>query len=193
VNSIVRAGPEPREAFLNFVARVVQLNRKRAAIRVKYEEQASDSFIHNLNYVLLRLAEPFMDAQYKQMEKIDLRYYERSKRISLKDLTRINATPPEIEEWEKGADAPGSTPNFVSDVFYLLSAINHIGTGPMSNYISDMARHVRDIKKQLEMMEKDESWRGVCLVVTPILGHVNNTFIGPNAKSDRNRHQARKS
>ncbi|CAG8659538.1 10237_t:CDS:10, partial [Acaulospora colombiana] len=157
---VVRAGPESREAFLSFVARVVQLNRKRAAIRVKYEEQACDSFIHNLNYVLLRLAEPFMDAQYKQMEKIDLRYYERSKRISLQGLTRINATPPEIEDWEKGADAPGPSPNFVSDVFYLLSAVNHIGTGPMSNYLSDMGRHVRDIKKQLEMMEKDESWRG---------------------------------
>lgn len=160
VNSVVRAGPEPREAFLAYVARVVQLNQKRAAMRFKYETQASDSFIHNLNYVLLRLAEPFMDAQYKQLDKIDLRYYEHSSRISLTDLTRINATPPEIEEWENGAGEAGPAPNFVSDVFYLLSAVNHLSTGPISSYISAIGRHVRDIKQQLEMMEKDESWRG---------------------------------
>ncbi|KAG8815087.1 hypothetical protein FRC18_001649 [Serendipita sp. 400] len=160
VNALVRAGPEPREAFLAYVARVVELNRKRAAIQFKYEEHASDSFIHNLHYVLLRLAEPFMDTQYKQLNKIDLRYYERSRRISLKDLTRINATPPEIEEWENAADAPGPAPNFVSDVFYLLSAVNHLSTGPISNYISAISRHVRDIQKELELMEQDESWKG---------------------------------
>jgi ubiquitin conjugation factor E4 B len=161
VNSVVRAGPGPREAFLAYVARVVELNQKRAAMRFKYETHASDSFVHNLNYVLLRLADPFMDAQYKQLDKIDLRYYERSSRISLKDVTRINATPPEIEDWENGADAPGPAPNFVSDVFYLLAAVNHISTGPISGYISAIGRHVRDIKQQLEMMEKDETWRGV--------------------------------
>ncbi|KAG8832211.1 hypothetical protein FRC17_001747 [Serendipita sp. 399] len=160
VNAIVRAGQEPREAFLAYVARVVELNRRRAAMQFKYEAHASDSFIHNLHYVLLRLAEPFMDAQYKQLNKIDLRYYERSKRISLKDLTRINATPPEIEEWENAVDAAGPAPNFVSDVFYLLSAINHLSTGPISNHISAISRHVRDIQRELDIMEKDESWRG---------------------------------
>lgn len=161
---MVRAGPAPREAFLAYVARVVQLNGKRAAMRFKYETQASDSFFHNLFYVLLRLAEPFMDAGYNQLEKIDLRYYERSSRISLKDLTRINATPPEVEEWEQGADAKGPSPNFVSDIFYLLSAVNHLSTGPIDNYMSAISRHVRDLKKQLEIMEKDESWRGVCRI-----------------------------
>jgi ubiquitin conjugation factor E4 B len=163
VHSVVRAGSAPREAFLVYVARVVELNRKRAAMRFKYETQASDSFIHNLNYVLLRLAEPFMDAGYNQLDKIDLRYYERSSRISSKDLTRINATPPEIEEWENLDDAKGKgpKPNFVSDIFYLLAAVNNLSTGPISEYMSALARHVRDLKKQLEIMEKDESWRGV--------------------------------
>jgi ubiquitin conjugation factor E4 B len=132
-------------------------------MRFKYEMQASDSFMHNLTYVLLRLAEPFMDAGYNQLDKIDLRYYERSTRISLKDLTRISATPPEIEEWENREDAKGPKPNFVSDIFYLLAAVNNLSTGPISEYMSALARHVRDLKKQLEIMEKDESWRGVRL------------------------------
>jgi ubiquitin conjugation factor E4 B len=133
-------------------------------MRFKYEMQASDSFMHNLNYVLLRLAEPFMDAGYNQLDKIDLRYYERSSRISLKELTRINATPPEIEEWENREDAKGPKPNFVSDIFYLSAAVNNLSTGPISEYMSALARHVRDLKKQLEIMEKDESWRGVRVI-----------------------------
>lgn len=130
-------------------------------MRFKYETKASDSFIHNLHYVLLRLAEPFMDAQYKGIDKIDLRYYERSNRIDIKDLTRINATPPEIEEWESREDAKGPPPNFVSDVFYLLAAVNNLSTGPINNYLSAVHRHVRDVKKQLDIMEKDPTWRGV--------------------------------
>jgi hypothetical protein len=102
-----------------------------------------------------------MDAGYNQLDKIDLHYYERSSRISLKDLTRISATPPEIEEWENREDAKGPKPNFVSDIFYLLAAVNNLSTGPISEYMSALARHVRDLKKQLEIMEKDESWRGV--------------------------------
>jgi ubiquitin conjugation factor E4 B len=161
VQSVVRAGSAPREAFLAYVARVVDLNRKRAAVRFKYETQASDSFMHNLNFVLLRLAEPFMDAGYNQLDKIDLHYYERSSRISLKDLTRINATPPEIEEWENGEDAKGPKPNFVSDIFYLLAAVNNLSTGPISEYMYALARHAMDLKKQFEIMEKAETWRGV--------------------------------
>jgi ubiquitin conjugation factor E4 B len=130
-------------------------------MRFKYETKASDSFMHNLNYVLLRLAEPFMDSQYKGIDKIDLRYYERSDRIVLKDLTRISATPPEIEEWESAPDAKGPPPNFVSDVFYLLAAVNHLSTPPIDNYLSAMHRGVRDMQKQVDLMEKDESWRGV--------------------------------
>ena len=104
-----------------------------------------------------------MDTQYKQLDKIEVRYYERSSRITLKDVTRINATPPEIEEWEHGADAAGPAPNFVSDVFYLLAAVNHISTGPISTYISAIGRHIRDIKEQVDIMEKDDTWRGVSL------------------------------
>lgn len=143
------------------MGRIVELNRKRTAMRYKYETQASDSFISNLHYCLLRLAEPFMDARYNQLNKIDLRYYQRSSRISLKDETRINATSPDIEEWETAEDAQGPAPNFVSEIFYLLAAVNHLSTGPIVNYMDALARHVRDLKKQLEIMEKDESWRGV--------------------------------
>ena len=117
--------------------------------------------MHNLNYVLLRLADPFMDAQHKQLNKIDVRYYERPSHISLKDVTRINATSPEIEEWENGADAPGPAPNFVSDVFYLLAAVNHISTGPISDYILAIGRRIRDIQERLDIIEKDKTWRGV--------------------------------
>jgi ubiquitin conjugation factor E4 B len=148
-------------------------------MRFKYETQASDSFIHNLNYVLLRLADPFMDAQCKKLDKIDLRYYERSSHIKLKHLTRINATPPEIEEWEAAAGTASPSPNFISDVFYLLAAVNHLSTGPIAQYTSAIERHVRDIEQQLEMMDKDETWRWVSLRSMALVRNLTFTEQGP--------------
>jgi ubiquitin conjugation factor E4 B len=73
----------------------------------------------NLQSIMLRFAEPFMDANYTkarilsdcvpmhsltkswQMDRIDPLYYARSSRINLKEETRINLTSDEAVEWEK--------------------------------------------------------------------------------------------
>ena len=82
-NSLVRASPESREAVLQYFARVISLNSKRAGTHVRfgslcffpgdivftlkqvdYTTVSSDSFMVNLQTVMLRFAEPFMDANY---------------------------------------------------------------------------------------------------------------------------------
>ncbi len=74
----------------------------------------------NWSSVLIRLAEPFMDANYTkvsmaaskrtistdsllQLDKIDPQYYLHSSRINVKDETRIKADAQEIEEWQQTA------------------------------------------------------------------------------------------
>ena len=66
-NTLVRAGPESREAVLQYFARVINLNVKRAGLQVGEETIATDSFMVNLQSVLHRLAEPFMDANYTKV------------------------------------------------------------------------------------------------------------------------------
>ena len=105
-------------------------------VQVQPETVATDSFMVNLQAILLRFCEPFMDANYtkvrflplrrssravgagaeagptSQIDRIDPLYYARSDRLDLKEETRINATSGEAEEWWKESQAPGGTPSF---------------------------------------------------------------------------------
>ena len=52
---------------MQYFARVINLNVKRAGLQVGEETIATDSFMVNLQSVLHRLAEPFMDANYTKV------------------------------------------------------------------------------------------------------------------------------
>jgi len=60
---------------LQYFARVINLNVKRAGLQVGEDTIATDSFMVNLQTVLYRLAEPFMDANYTKVWHHGQRYY----------------------------------------------------------------------------------------------------------------------
>ena len=66
-NTLVRASAEAREAVLQYFARAINLNRKRSGMQVDMLTVSSDSFIMNLQIILLQFCEPFMDAQYSKV------------------------------------------------------------------------------------------------------------------------------
>jgi len=85
----------------------------------------------NILSVLLRFAEPFMDANYTkvsdllcmdivpliplpQMDRIDPLYFVNCSRISIKDETRIKATNEEATTWEDEHRDPMSLVCFIS-------------------------------------------------------------------------------
>ena len=63
----MRASAEAREAVLQYFARAINLNRKRSGMQVDMLTVSSDSFIMNLQIILLQFCEPFMDAQYSKV------------------------------------------------------------------------------------------------------------------------------
>jgi ubiquitin conjugation factor E4 B len=67
LNGIVRSGPQPREAVLDYFARALQLNLKRGGMHVDPATVASDGFMINLQSALLRFAEPFLDANFSKV------------------------------------------------------------------------------------------------------------------------------
>jgi ubiquitin conjugation factor E4 B len=92
---------------------------------------ATDSFMVNLQSVLLRFAEPFMDAKYSkvgllllnmdyslisavQMDRIDIQYFAHSSRINVKDETRIKATSDEASAWVEENASPNGSVHFIS-------------------------------------------------------------------------------
>lgn len=54
-------------------------------------------------------------------------------------------------------------PNFISDIFYLTLAVNHIGQMKLVNNVEDLNRQYDDIRRHLDVLQSDQSWRGVRL------------------------------
>ncbi|KAF9030215.1 hypothetical protein BDZ89DRAFT_1091648 [Hymenopellis radicata] len=161
-NTLVRASPQSREPVLDYFARVIKLNVKRTGMQVDPATVATDSFLFNLSAVLLQFAEPFMDANYTKMDRIDPYYYARSSRVDLNDETRIKADSKEANEWaEENKSAPGAPPpNFISDIFYLTIAMGHYGYQRTIHHLGETAKHLDDIQRHLDYLNGDGSWMG---------------------------------
>ncbi|KDR82849.1 hypothetical protein GALMADRAFT_238456 [Galerina marginata CBS 339.88] len=158
-NALVRASTETREAVLDYFARVVTLNVKRAGMQVDPTTVATDSFMLNMQAVLLRFAEPFMDANFTKIDRIDPLYYAQSTRIDLGDETRLKATSEEAQKWEEENRIHGApAPNFISNIFYLTVAMSHYGYLRTIQSYNDLGKHVDDLQRHLDMLNGDGSW-----------------------------------
>ena len=87
-NNIVRASPAAREAVLQYFAKALGMNVRRSGMQVcgpaeksvlvligtqvDSRSVASDSFMVNLQSILLNLATPFIDAQYSKVRTVHL-------------------------------------------------------------------------------------------------------------------------
>ncbi|KAF4617286.1 hypothetical protein D9613_006110 [Agrocybe pediades] len=158
-NTLVRASAECREAVLDYFAKVIKLNVKRAGMQVDPATVSSDSFMLNMQSVLFRFAEPFMDAKYSKMDRIDPLFFARSPRIDLTEETRIKATSEEAHKWEEENRNPSAPePNFISNIFYLTVAMSHYGYLRTIQTFSDLSKHLDDIQRHHDMLNGDGSW-----------------------------------
>ncbi|GAA6060451.1 hypothetical protein JCM10212_000044 [Sporobolomyces blumeae] len=161
MSNLVRSAPSAREAVLSFFSTVASLNAKRAAMRVDPNTVSTEGFIINLHTVLLGLAEPFLDAGFTKIDKIDPLYYKRSKRINIAEETKISATQQESDAYytsSAGIEAP--PPNFISEVFFLCAQFLHIGPMHAIKEHKGISQQISHMMRQLKEMEADQSWRG---------------------------------
>ncbi|THH05498.1 hypothetical protein EW145_g4753 [Phellinidium pouzarii] len=152
-NTIVRASPEAREVVLQYFSRAIGLNVKRGGMQVDPGTVASDGFMINMQAILLRFAEPFMDAKYSKIDRIDACYLGRSSRIDIKDETRIKATSDEVMEWSKEVSASGGpAPNFITEIFFLTSAINHYGLNRTLQSFDDLHKQADELQRHIDYL-----------------------------------------
>ncbi|EAU86067.1 ubiquitin conjugation factor E4 [Coprinopsis cinerea okayama7 len=170
-NLLVRASPESRERTLQYFARVIALNGKRAGMQVDPGTVASDSFMLNMQAILMRFAEPFMDANYSKMDRIDPLFYAHCDRIVLGDETRIKATTEEANEFMEQHKKTDSPPNFISNIFFLTVAMAHYGFLKTIDTYNNTHKQMEDIQRHLQMLEGDGSWMG-----TPMQARVQATI-----------------
>ncbi|KAJ8523244.1 hypothetical protein ONZ45_g319 [Pleurotus djamor] len=160
-NALIRASPKSREAVLEYFYTVIRLNIKRAGIQVEAETVASDSFMVNLQSVLYRFAEPFIDATYSKLDRIDTLFYANTTRMDLNEETRIKATSEEASQWSEAHRTPNAAaPNFISHIFYLTAAMSHYGYLKTISTYNDLAKDVEGIQRHIDMLNGDGSWMG---------------------------------
>ncbi|KAL0450500.1 UNVERIFIED_CONTAM: putative ubiquitin conjugation factor E4 [Sesamum latifolium] len=88
-----------RENVLEYLAEVINRNASRAHLQADPLSCASSGMFVNLSAVMLRLCEPFLDANLTKRDKIDPKYVFYSSRLELRGLTALHATSEEVSEW----------------------------------------------------------------------------------------------
>jgi ubiquitin conjugation factor E4 B len=144
---------ESREKMLDWFAMTVNKNHKRRAIQVDPKIVSSDGFMVNVTVILDRLCEPFMDASFSKIDRIEVDYLRRTPRVDIKDETKINADDKAAEEFY--SQSASGTNNFISEVFFLTVAAHHYGTEAANSKLSNLQKDVKWLTKELVKIETE--------------------------------------
>jgi ubiquitin conjugation factor E4 B len=153
VNQLIRVSPESREKVLDWFALVVNSNHKRRAMRVDKSTVSSDGFMINITTCLDQLCEPFMDATFSKIHRIEVQYLRRNPRVSMKGETKINADQ-EASDAFYGRTVEGQN-NFISEIFFLTVAAHHYGTEAANSMLRELEKDLKNMQKQIEQFETD--------------------------------------
>lgn len=152
-NCFVKAGKEPRERLLDWFALIVNKNHKRRATYVDAKTVSSDGFMINITTTLDRLCEPFMDATFSKVDRIDVDYLRRHPRVDISDETKINADQQTSDEFY--ASKAEGTNNFISEIFFLTVAAHHYGSEAVTSRLKQLERNLKHFEKEVEKMESE--------------------------------------
>ncbi|KAI2616310.1 ubiquitin conjugation factor E4 [Hypoxylon sp. NC1633] len=153
ITTFIRTGEFSRNRTLDWFAFAVNVNHKTRALQVKPTEVASDGFMVNLTAVLDQLCQPFMDATYTKINRIDTDYLRRDPRVNMSDETRLNADQTTAMTFQ-AEYAPGST-NFITEVFFLTLAAHHYGLGATNSKLKDLDRDIKYVEKVIRQFEAE--------------------------------------
>ena len=153
VNHIIRASKEAREKMLNWFATCVNTNHKRGGFQVDPATISSDGFMINVTVCLDQLCEPFMDATFSKIDRVDVEYLRRKPRIDIKDETKINADQHTSDEYY--SIEVGGQSNFISEVFFLTLAAHHYGSEATTAKLVQLEKDLKWMEKQVALIEAD--------------------------------------
>ncbi|KAL8968000.1 MAG: hypothetical protein Q9183_002666, partial [Haloplaca sp. 2 TL-2023] len=153
VNQVIRSDKGARDRMLDWFAACVNLNHKRRAMQVDQKVVSSDGFMVNVTVCLDQLCEPFMDAQFTKVDRIDIDYLRRKPRVDIKDETKLNMDQTSSDKFY--AEPAEGNNNFISEVFFLTLAAHHYGTEATSQALSQLEKSLKRMEKQVEEIELD--------------------------------------
>lgn len=151
INHIVKSGEEPKNKTLDWFALCVNSNHKRRAMQVDQKTVSSDGFMINVTTCLDQLCEPFMDATFSKIDRIDVDYLRRSPRVDIKEETKLNADQNTSDRFY-GKSVEG-TSNFISEIFFLTLAAHHYGSEAANSTLNHLEKDLKRMEKHLDEME----------------------------------------
>ncbi|KAK1305799.1 putative ubiquitin conjugation factor E4 [Acorus calamus] len=90
---------DTRERVLEYFAVLINKNSSRSRMQVDLLNTASSGMFVNFSAVMLRLSDPFLDANLSKLNRIDSKYVFHSNRLDLKELTAMHASSEEVSTW----------------------------------------------------------------------------------------------
>jgi ubiquitin conjugation factor E4 B len=159
INHIIRASKEARERVLDWFAAALNINHKRRAMQVDPETVSSDGFMFNITTCLDQLCEPFMDANFTKIDRIDAEYLHRDSRVDMREETKINADQHASDAfYSKKADG---TSNFITEVFFLTVAAHHYGSESLTEKLEQLEKDLRHMESSITKFELERHrWSG---------------------------------
>ncbi|KAA6410505.1 MAG: ubiquitin conjugation factor E4 [Lasallia pustulata] len=151
VNYIVKTGKESREKMLDWFALCVNSNHKRRAMQVDQKLVSSDGFMINVTVCLDQLCEPFMDATFSKIDRIDVDYLRRKPRVDITEETKLNADQNASDRFYDVKTE--GTSNFISEVFFLTLAAHHYGSEAASSKLDQLEKDLKRMEKSVEDIE----------------------------------------
>ncbi|KAI9875503.1 MAG: hypothetical protein M1830_008404 [Pleopsidium flavum] len=151
VNQIIKKSKEAREKMLDWFALCVNVNHKRRAMQVDQKSVSSDGFMINVTVCLDQLCEPFMDATFSKIDRIDADYLRRHPRVDIKEETKLNADQSASDRFYS-QDVSG-TSNFISEIFFLTLAAHHYGSEATIVKLDQLEKDLNHMEKQILKFE----------------------------------------
>ena len=153
VDRFIKCGKESRERTLDWFAHCINTNHRKRAMRSDPRQVSTDGFMINITVVLDRLCEPFMDASFSKVGRIEAEYFRRQPRVDIKDETKINADQATADSFYS-QKAEGQS-NFISEIFFLTVAAHHYGIDAAHQRLEGLKRDIKHFESQLEKFEAE--------------------------------------
>jgi ubiquitin conjugation factor E4 B len=103
------------------------------------------------------LCEPFMDASFTKVDRIEAEYFRRSPRVNIQDETKINADQNNSDEFYAQPAPPPAGPTFISEIFFLTVAAHHYGTEAANSKLDQLRRELKRLEKHIASFEAERA------------------------------------
>ncbi|RAH41627.1 ubiquitin-ubiquitin ligase UFD2 [Aspergillus brunneoviolaceus CBS 621.78] len=151
LNHMIRASKDARDRVLDWFAASLNINHKRRAMQVDPTTVSSDGFMFNITTCLDQLCEPFMDASFTKIDRVDANYLHRKPRVDMKDETKVNADQHASDAFY--AKSAEGTSNFITEIFFLTVAAHHYGSESLTSKLEQLEKDLRHMESTINKFE----------------------------------------